>query len=378
MNSPLHLNHENWPHGTRHAAAYAPAWPVVAGLIGACIALALPYVQMPDEARILDEARHLLATGEFLTFGTDVAFEMPGAAFWYAILGANITAIRIANALLIPVQCWCIARIGARAFDRETGLIAGCAWAFWPAMLLFEPRVLSEAPFVTLFLGMLALEDALAIAALGALAVYTKGSLTILPAILVFSAAKVSSMFYQPRLAAAAYFLAFLCPWWCRNAYLLHALAPFTTSASWNWWSGHLLAVGVTPVYFTDLPEVARSDSYFHTTLAIIRMWPLEYVGQCTVRAVRFLGFLPIGIRGWLTLPVAMLAYVGVWSTLRQWRTLWPLYVVFLYFLVLHSLTLFEPRYRLPVEPIMILFAVKFLRSIKWPWSVTQQDAANY
>lgn len=135
---------------------YAWLLPPLFGLVGTTIALMLPYRAMGDEDRFIGEALHFMATGEFRTFSTYIAYEMPGTGIFYALLRANLTAIVIANSLMIPLQAWLVYRIGRRAFSERTGLLAGCAWGVWPPMIFFAPHALSEALFTTLFLGMLA------------------------------------------------------------------------------------------------------------------------------------------------------------------------------------------------------------------------------
>ena len=55
--------------------------------------------------------------------------------------------------------------------------------------------------------------------------------------------------------------------------------------------------------------------------------------------------------------PMLVMAVVGVAGTRWTWRRLMPLYVLIAYFTALHTLTIASLRYRLPIEPYLILFA---------------------
>src|SRR4029079_13126887 len=57
--------------------------------------------------------------------------------------------------------------------------------------------------------------------------------------------------------------------------------------------------------------------------------------------------------------PILALALVSAFSLRQQFRTLLPVYLLFAYFTAVHVITIASLRYRLPLEPFLILLAAK-------------------
>jgi len=357
----------------------------VVGLAAACLVdlVYLPdHPLFPDEVRFLDAAAHLRATGEFLTDGLH-AREMPLTAAFFALLGPDLTLIRLVQALTIPLDAWLVAQIGRRLFGPRVGLLAGCATALYPFFVFFQGTALSETLFTAAQLAFVAAlyridgsgrRTAFAVG-LGALATYVKASLTFLPPFLVLP-------FARPRVAAVGFVVYLLClaPWWIRNYELLHAFVPFSTTASMNLFIGnnpHAVtgrgdwAIDSDPAEVTRLTaisdEVARSKAYTAAAEDFIVQNPGRFIELCLIRLRAFWSPVPNAagyasglfafVAASTTGPMLLFAAVGVAVTWRAWRTLIPLYALIAYFTALHTLTIASLRYRLPIEPYLILFA---------------------
>jgi len=337
---------------------------------------------LPDESRFLDSAAHLRATGEFLTQLLH-AREMPLPAAFFALLGPNLMLIRIVQAFAIPLQAWLVNDIGRRAFDPRVGLLAGCATALYPYFLYFQGLALSETLFTTALLGFVASllrldgsakRTSISIG-LGALSTYIKASLTFLPPFLLLP-------FVRPRVAVIGLvvYLACLAPWWIRNYVILDAFVPFSTTASMNLYVGnnpHTVTahgdwnVDADPadlVRINAIPgEVAQSRAYSLAAENFIAAHPGRFLQLCVMRLGAFWAIVPnaaayrSGLFMWVaaltTGPMLVMAVVGVAGTRWTWRRLMPLYVLIAYFTALHTLTIASLRYRLPIEPYLILFA---------------------
>lgn len=65
---------------------------------------------------------------------------------------------------------------------------------------------------------------------------------------------------------------------------------------------------------------------------------------------------------------VLLSAGLGLWVGLREnWRDKLPLLAIILYFTIMHTLLFAIPRYRLPIMPYVLIFAVVgFLRILDW------------
>lgn len=56
-----------------------------------------------------------------------------------------------------------------------------------------------------------------------------------------------------------------------------------------------------------------------------------------------------------------VLSFFGILQFRRGWREQTVVYLLILYFIGLHSVLAPEPRYRLPLEPFLILYAAGFV-----------------
>ena len=341
-----------------------------------------PHPFLPDESRFLDSAAHLRATGEFLANGAH-AFELPLPEAFFALLGPDLIVIRLAQALMVPLGAWLVYAIGRRVFDDRAATLAGCASAVYPYFLFFQGTVLSETLFTTALLGFVAalyrLDGSTRRTAgamgLGALATYAKASLTVLPPFLALP-------FTKPRTAVVGFAVYLLClaPWWVRNYEVLHVFVPFSTSAAMNLYVGNNpravtghgdWTVDVDPAEVARLQaipdEVARSKAFSDAAIRFIEDNPGRFVTLCLIRLREYYSPVPnaAGYRaGLFTIvavlssgPVLLFAVIGLAATWRNWRRLLPLYALIGYFTALHTLTIASLRYRLPIEPYLILFA---------------------
>lgn len=362
-----------------------------------------------DEQRFLASAVRLAATGEFWVVA-DRAWEMPGTALFYApavwLFGphAAIVPIRFAQSILVTVQCGLIAFIAQRLFGKGTaGLIASWLAALYPFFLFYQGLLLSETLFNLLLLtGVAALyvwrdrgsriDAAFFVACLCfALATLTKATLTILPPLLMAATAWTAGATLRRAVtilvAASCLYAAALSPWWIRNATLLHAFVPFTTGSAQNLYLGnnpHNPTAGVDWASDVDptvvakiqaLPnEVERQRAFSQAAVDYIKDNPAVFVRAAVKKFVRFWNPVPNATEFKTAIysivsaasfgPVLALALLcAVWRW-RQWRLLAPIYLIVGYFTFVHVVTIASLRYRLPIEPLLIVLAAAPLGAI--------------
>lgn len=363
----------------------------------------------PDEQRFLASAVRLAASGDFWV-GSDRAWEMPGTALFFApavwLFGPQgaILPIRFAQAILVVVQSALIAFIARRLFaDRLAGFVAACIAALYPFFLYYQGLLLSETLFDTwLIAGVAALvwwrerglklDGALVLACLCfAAATMTKATLTILPPLLLAASAWIAGMNWRRALvillAASCLYAAFMSPWWIRNAVLLGSFVPFTTSSASNLYLGnnpHNRDAGIDWSSDADpevvakieaLPdELARQRAYSQAAIGYIKQNPAAFLRAAAKKFVRFWNIIPNAAEfrsGLYSLvsalsfgPVLVLALVCAVRWRRQWRLLAPLYIIIGYFTVVHVVTIASLRYRLPLEPLLIVLAAERLAAL--------------
>ncbi len=386
--------------------------PYLACLL-ACSAVNLFYFPsttvFPDEQRILASAVRLAATGEFWVWG-DRAWEMPGTALFYTpavwLFGpqAAILPIRFAQSVLLLIQCGLVALITRRLFrNGQAPYIAASVTALYPFFIFYQGLLLSETLFDTLLLASIAalfwwrdrgfrIDAALVVVSLCfALATLTKATLTILPPLLIAATAWTAGATIRRSLAilaaAACLYAALLSPWWIRNATLLHTFIPFTTSSAQNLYLGnnpHNLTAGASWATDVDyaftqkllaLPdEIERQRIFGKLAVDYIKQEPAAFAIAAGRKFLRFWNIVPnaddfkAGLYALISAvsfgPVLMLALLCVGRRWRQWRALSPLYLIIGYFTLLHIVTIASLRYRLPLEPLLIVLAAEPLAAI--------------
>lgn len=363
----------------------------------------------PDEQRFLASAIRLAATGEFWV-GSDRAWEMPGTAIFYApavwLFGpqAAIVPIRFVQAILLAAQSALIGFTAQRIFGKGImAFVASCLAALYPFFLFYQGLLLSETLFNTLLLAGIAalywwrdrglrVDLALVITCLClAAATLTKATLTILPPLLIAATAWAAGAHWRRvfivLLAASCLYSAFMSPWWIRNASLLGTFIPFTTSNAHNLYLGNNprnpgggidWSSDVEPdlvAKILALPnELERQRAFSKAATDYIKNNPMAFLQAAEKKFVRFWNIVPnarefnsglysivIAASFGPILALALICAVRHW---RQWRLLAPLYLIVGYFTVVHVIIIASLRYRLPIEPILILLAAEPLAAL--------------
>jgi 4-amino-4-deoxy-L-arabinose transferase-like glycosyltransferase len=357
----------------------------------------------PDEQRFLASAVQLAENGEFWISG-DRAWEMPGTALFYTpmvwLFGPHsaIVPIRLTQAILLAIQCALVASIARRLFGELSAIIASAIVAFYPFLIFYQGLLLSETLFNTFLLGGVAalfwwrerglrIDFVLILAMLCfALATLTKATLTIFPPFLLAAAAWAAGQRLRrvAAILAAALFIyaVFMSPWWIRNAHVLHAFVPFTTSSASNLYLGNNANnpdVGIDWASQADpklvagiaaLPdELARQQAYRRAAIDYIKSDPATFVLAAVKKFFRFWNIVPNAseyrtrlyyfVSAFSFGPILALALFCAIRRRQQWRQLAPLYLLVGYFTSVHIVTIASLRYRLPLEPLLIVLSAQ-------------------
>ncbi|HEX2826110.1 MAG TPA: hypothetical protein VHP37_07175 [Burkholderiales bacterium] len=374
-------------------------------VFGACVVIDLAVFPLaprfPDEQRFISEAIAFAQSGQF-RIGEDRAWEMPLTGLVYGVLYAAtgsepalVAAARCLQALMLVVMAWHAADLAQRLFaPRAAGTLAFAGVLVYPMFVAFQTLLLSETLFMTLltaamrWLYVWAEEPArysrlAAYAALMAAATYAKPSLTWLPLVLPLLFARRPSHSWREAArivaVAATVYCAALSPWWIRNALILGEPVWFTTGSASNLYLGNNRANTTAGVDwnsdveqpFTDetekLPEVRRDRRYHARAVEYIVAEPGRFVHDAGRKLVRFWNVFPnyeLFRQGPYRFVVAasygpalLLALCAVWLYRREWRRLLPIYALFAYFTLVHTVTIASLRYRLPLEVFLVVFA---------------------
>jgi 4-amino-4-deoxy-L-arabinose transferase-like glycosyltransferase len=393
-----------WRPGSRLALFAALAFAAYIAIDLAVFPLA---VRFPDEERFISEAIAFAQSGEFRVW-ENRAWEMPLAGVVYGVLyaavdstSALIAAARCLQALLLVAMAWFAADLARRLFGRRAAPLAFAGVLVYPMFVAFQALLLSELFFMTLLTSAIwclyawaeepaRLSRLVSYALLMAAATYAKASLTwlplLLPVLLVLrppypwrAAARVFAV-------AAVVYCAALTPWWLRNAQLFGEPVWFTTTSASNLYLGNNRGNTTAGVDwnndveqpFTDetekLPELERDRRYHARAVEYIKAEPGRFVYDMGRKLVRFWNVFPnyelfrkgpyravvAGSYG----PALLLAVCAVWLYRREWRRLLPIYALFAYLTLVHTVTIASLRYRLPLEVFLVIFAAGALAHI--------------
>jgi 4-amino-4-deoxy-L-arabinose transferase-like glycosyltransferase len=348
-----------------------------------------------DERTWTDRAIEIVAKG-FSPLRNHIIFYPPLYKYFLAVswwLTGDFQAARwgqvLVGSLLVPVT----ALVGKRVFGARVGLVAAGLVAFYPELVWFTAHLWSEIVFMLLLWWglerLLAADErgstrtAVAAGLLWALAVLTRETvLYFLP----FAAGYLAWRAPHPggRRRAAAFFLAAvltIAPWTYRNWLVFHAFVPVSTAGGQNLFQGN-----------TDLPrdetyrlreEVkGRIEQYRYAMrmgLAAIRdrqpwwifeklrdemprFWEADSLALIHIKRGAYGSVAPS--RAAVAAVVVLLPYLvvmaGLVAGLARLQPTRPVFLLLLflaYYTALHIVTHGFARYRLPIMPIVFLFA---------------------
>lgn len=393
------------------ALALRTAWALVYGRVEAG----------PNDALFYQIAASNLADGHGYSqlFGPPTAHWPPGFPFLvsllYEVFGTHVKLGLALNVILGSATALLLYLVAARMLGRAGGLVAGSLFAVLPAPIFFTGLFLSETTFIFMLVAFLALAlflpdrrwTAVALGVAAGLAALTKGEGALLPVI------PLAMWWGLPRgewLRNAGVLLVAMAltilPWTIRNAIEMDAFIPVATNASTTLWSGHNANANGGPTYAPEslLAKVPKGDPV-KAEVEEARVLRRDAVYWAVHNPHKELGLIP---RKLIALGNQTSQVFPIWfnaegdrqlgkSSLIVFGVLGDAFDYFLIFLTLASLVVLggrrlwrshplmrgalaylavsllvygfvyygQFRYRLPLEPLMILVATPLL---VWVW----------
>ena len=362
-----------------------------------------------DESRFIASAITLAQTGEFWV-SDNRAFEMPLTAilyaFFYAIVGDKenlIIVVRIFQSLCLILQAFICYKLSLRIFGNE--LVAKCTFIailFYPYFIFYQALLLSETIFITLLViafyyiyEWYASDFEINFPFLYAnlflvLTIYTKGTLSILPPFLLIAFYFLNrfSVIGTLKIAVLSLLLygTFMSFWWIRNAQIFNQFVPFTTSSSLVLYVGNnpnnkdnsiSPFISISDAMHKEMAkrnELSRSDLLKQEAIKFMVNHPDELLKLMYLKFKRFYTIIPnaegydSGLYKWVSIlsyGIILPLFIGsIFWHIRSWQKLSAIYMLFLYFTLIHIIFLASLRYRLPLEPFMIVLAMPFFIDI--------------
>lgn len=356
-----------------------------------------------DQGGYIELARNLLA-GRGMNlydprFGQTVyAMRLPGYPLLLAALGANVQAVRIAQALLDTSTVLAIFLLSRRvvhhALDATEGgahstrhipLVASALVAFNPFLIYFSALLLTETLFTAMLAWSLLLltrrRSMIAGIAMLAVSIHVRPSAVGMPALLGAVAAWgfLNNVRLRRALAGAMVGALFsvlvLFPWAWRNHHVLGRWVWSSSNDGITLFDGfHPTATGASDQSFTKqmphlstMTELQRNDYLADaarknisdnparavrlTGRKIARTWsPIPLSAEYSSRL-----YLAVGL--FFSAPFDVLVVLGLWRGGLSGRRVVLLILPAAYFTAVHALSVGSLRYRVPAEPPLAIVA---------------------
>jgi 4-amino-4-deoxy-L-arabinose transferase-like glycosyltransferase len=341
------------------------------------------FVSFPDGVEYDAIAQSIAAGTGFEFDHAPNTFRPPGYPFFlaaiYALAGHSYPAVKIVQSVIGAFTCVIVLLIGERLFSTRVGMIAASIAVVYPFLVVYTGFLLSETLFVFLSLvflyALVRLREqysvwwvAFAGFMLGLMNLTRPMSL-LLPLLLLFWA---WIEFGDKRRAIAIVGIMVLMmmvpivPWTVRNYVVTHSFIPIAS----HHWSG--LYMGNNPEILRDPEAIGgsiepeRMDDYRSAYLSFmshaLRHEPLALLRLEGHKLKRFWSVFPktserdrivSAFSYGLLLPFFL---VGMYLSLRGQPKPWVLFAWILNFCLVTLVTHGSTRFRLPVEPGVILF----------------------
>ena len=317
------------------------------------------------------------------------AYRMPLYSFFlagiYKIFGAgNLFAVRVIQAVISALTCFFVYLITVTVFAEDehaqkTGKTAAVISAFYPFFIYYCGAVLTE----TLYIFLLCLFIWLIIRRRYVWASFMLGAAILCRAeisgFLIFLLIGFFILM-KARDALGTFVVVFalvcavLSPWAARNYMIFNTFVPLSTIGGWTFWEGNnpQNTTGGPCHYFPDttgMDEVQRDKYLRNETLKVIREDPGRFAALCWSKFKRFWNIklntedaryassrnnlLSIFSFG----PILVLSISGFVLSFWNRKNLIFIYFLILYVMLTNLVFVSSLRYRLPIEPYLIVFA---------------------
>jgi len=355
----------------------------------------------PDEDRFYLSALKFSETGEFWTFNYR-QWDMPGVAIIYSVIASFfpeekefILATRLFQSILLLLNAFMLFKISYLLFKSKlASFFTFTVVLFYPFFIYYQGLILSENLFIFfLILGFYSIflwaEKGFSLDRyfVGSilfltLSVYMKATLTILPPLLItffyfLNHLKIVSTL-KILVLSSLFYAVIMSPWWIRSYELFDKVVPFTSTSFMNMYLGNNpknmnggcdwgsdAEIRLFSTY--EMSELDYMNIYTEATKTFIKNNPERFVELMWLKFKRFWNIVPnhenysSGKYKYLSLMsyglILLLSIISFFIYYKKFKNLVPIYVLFFYFTFVHIITIASIRYRLPIEPFLIVIA---------------------
>ncbi|HPP11876.1 MAG TPA: glycosyltransferase family 39 protein [bacterium] len=346
-----------------------------------------PHLKFDDEFEYWRVAENFLSGHGLVVNENWKAFRPPLYPLIISVLMAcrgNLLAIRIFQAVVSTATVVFIFWLGKRVFSSQVGQLAGWFSCGYPFFIFYTGFLLTETVFIFLIVWSLwelvvmteapdAFRAVRAGLALGLAGLCRPTMQAFVPLALLLVWLSRQRKWQEIKLLAitAVLFGLVLLPWVIRNYLLLGRFVPGTTMGGWVFWEGNNLhseggPCRIFPEEVGKISEGERDKFLYRETMKVIRENPRRYLWLLQNKFKRFWNVVPNAKEFVKPLYRAVSVFsfgvlvpffvLGFWVSLAQ-RKAWLLHGVIIFFTLFHVIYLASIRYRVAVEPFVIIFS---------------------
>ena len=347
----------------------------------------LPEQNFPDAVLYREQARQLW---QHFTF--DDPYHMPLYQILLALTGPGWGSLTL-DVFLSTVAIWLAFQLSLALFeDATTALLTALAIGLYPYFIFYAVVGLTETLFITLLLAAYVCWyrgwfTAAAICA--ALSILTRPTFDLLaPILVIYFSLFIHRLTYgatAKRVAGyAAVYLLLMSPWWIHNYHAYGTFVRLHFGANLTLYgsnhpdnqSGGVSDANQDLLKFEKIPDpIARDRAYRDAAVRHIIEDPVRFIKLAGLKFTRFWRpwpfaedyRTPLYVAGSIVsfVPVLILAIVYlVFFSGGHLVRIFPLLLFIGYLTAVHMIMVGSIRYRLPLEPFLVVFAAAALRRL--------------
>lgn len=304
----------------------------------------------------------------------------------YAVFGHHPLVARLLQALLSGIGCWLIYRLGRQLFDERVGLVAAALMAAYAYFVFFAAALMTQTFFILALLAALTMAiDAVRAPApgrwlglglvLGIGTLLRQNLLLFAPLLLAWAAWSCRGRMRWPAPLAALLGMALcIAPWTVYNYRVFGDFLLLNSNGGFFLYSSNHPSHGTRfdpnhvaprPAHVHGLAEPAMDRALAREALAMIRAEPGRFLALSWSRVSEYFRWLPDRRSSLLSNLARLFSFTlylpfmlwGLLLSYRRWNVLAPLLMYVAFETVMHLSSWAAPRYRLPSDAVMMLFA---------------------
>jgi len=367
--------------------AYVIGLSLVARIV---VLIVLPDPNLPDAGGFELAGKHLFEQGTLHTI-----IHMPLFPIWSFVMGGGL-GVKIADCIISSLTIGLIYGLTLEVFKcRLSAFVAAVIAILYPHFLFYAVSRLSEtlyifllcAAYLTLYRQKFGWGSILLV-----LSILTRPSIDLLAPLIIFAFAVVvhrkSVGFGGVQVGKyAVIYILLMSPWWLHNYIKYDAFVRLNLGDGIVLYSGNNPAntsgggvadgketddVDLSPFVEKYSNLIDRNDAFKQAAKDFIFENPDRFVELAAIKFVRFWRLWPyapdyqaphIIVASLLSYGVVLAFFIVfvVRCSIKYWRPLVPIYLLIGYLTAVHMVTIGSIRYRLPLEPFLIVLAAHMI-----------------